>query len=214
MKKIVSIFLAVVIFALTFASCGSKKDGEETTAPAGTTVQTSGKGFTIGDKDHIALGTPEKTLDPQTVYSKVKYTPEMFRGEYRLLGGIEARKTLAENSDFMDVTYDGMNERLATLPWKFVAGENSMSHKITSIEGYNWATLYFETEDGGHSPGIFCDYKIKGNKIIFTPLSDFTYDKVTGKYDYTFSEKTFEYDFAFNGRNLTLTLGDKSNHSP
>ena len=211
MKKVISILLVTIIVTMSFASCGGKKDGEEAaTVPAGTTQQGSQKGLTIGDKDHVALGTPAKTLDPKAVYSKIKYTPEMFRGDYRLLGGDETRKKQAEASDFIDFTYQGRNERFAALPWKMVAGKNSMMHKIASIEGYDWAMLYFATEKGGSTGSIFCDYKIKGNKIIFTPLSDFTYDKATDKYTYTFSDKTFEYDFSFNGRNLTLSLGGKS----
>ncbi len=214
MKKVISILLVMIIVTMSFASCGGKKDGEEAaTVPAGTTQQGSQQGLTIGDEDHVALGTPAKTLDPKAVYSKVKYTPEMFRGDYRLLGGDEANKKHAESSEYINFTFNDTNREISVLPIRIEAGKNTMIHAVCSIEGYEWATVSFseKTAKGDYTfAAIFCAYSIEGNKIIFKPLSNYSFDKATNKISYAFSDTIFEYEFSFSGRNLTLSSGGKS----
>lgn len=214
MKKVISILLVMIIVTMSFASCGSKKGGEETTAaPAGATAQTPAKGLTIGDKDHVALGNPAKTLDPEAVYSKLKYTPEMFMGVYYLPGGEEGKNNLAVTSEYSNFNYNGEDKNIADFPFKIEAGKNTTNHVISTIEGYNWARLTFSEMLSGDRPStfsVFCAYTIEGNKIIYRPLSNYSFDSETEKATYAFSDVTFEYEFSFCGRDLTLSEGEKS----
>ena len=50
----------------------------------------------------------------------------------------------------------------------------------------------------------------EGNKIIYRPLSNYSFDSETEKATYAFSDVTFEYEFSFCGRNLTLSKDGRS----
>ena len=111
MKRILTVLLAAVLLLgllLPLVACSedkekSKKDDEdEETSAEGSSDnsdETSG-GATPDDSYSVpenALvfdgnstfkpGKPEEKLDPEEIYENLSYTPQMFYGSYRILGG-------------------------------------------------------------------------------------------------------------------------------
>ncbi len=223
MKKIISVILIITIVATLFASCKKEEAGEsakETTTVAQQAEKevkpSEAPGILIGSEDHVELGKPDKYLDPESVYSKIEYTVDMFRGEYALPGGYEGKRNYKSSvSEYRDFTYEGEDLEISVIPYKVLFGETAISGAVpTYLKDYNWAVLFFyvndEYEYDSYSPGVYCHYEIKDNKIVFKPLSDFQFNEEINNFDYTFADTTFEYEFAFSGRTLTLSAGGES----
>lgn len=207
--RIVSlIIIAVSLFS--FAACtdnkGASKGSPEGNAETGYVFR--GK---RSDAPAVELGTPEVALNPDEVYSKVTYIPEMFYGNYRLLGGEEAEDKFASETDYMEFKKEEKTLQLSTLPFGMRAGKMNLGHVVAYIEGYEWMQLSFmnKTETGSYLTTLMCAYSIEGNKISFKPLDSWTVDD-NDKIDYVFTDYVLEYEFSFNGRNITLKQGNKS----
>ena len=93
-KKILSLSLAVLMmFAL--AAC-DKDGGKESNAENGYIVKGS------EEDEVVELGKVDSPLNPQTIYDKLTYTPQMFYGTYRVFGGKEAEKKYADEIEYVD----------------------------------------------------------------------------------------------------------------
>lgn len=170
-------------------------------------------GFLFYHDDHVELGTPDKTLDPQEVYDNLTYIPEMFYGDYMILGGDEAQEEFGKNSEFTDWTLEGKTQTFSVLPFGFLAGKHSPAHSVTFIEGYHWMYTYFMhkyDDESIYLDVVLCAYTVEGNTVTLRPLDKFHVDQETGKITYAFSEMVLDYEFSFCGRQLTLTKGDAS----
>ncbi|MBE6783512.1 MAG: OmpA family protein [Ruminococcaceae bacterium] len=221
MKKITSVILIITIIVTLFASCKKEEASGESVQETTTTAQQAqqnaapgdSSGFLIGGEDHVELGKPDKYLDPQEVYSKIEYTPEMFRGDYWILGGEEAKNELFVDAEFTIFNYNGEDREIALTPYCVEAGKHTTNHVVSFVEGYNWARLSFPEKLSGDRKSyfaVFCAYTIEGNKIIFTPFSNYSYDDATEKITYAFSDVKLEFEFSFCGTNLTLSTDEKS----
>lgn len=208
-KKYILLLLAVVLI-FTLAACGK----EEAPKNEGSGWITDGIVFEGSDTEKLVeLGTPNAQLDPQAVYSKLTYTPEMFYGDYRLFGGDEAEEKFGAESNYFTWNQNGKETEHTTLPYRIQAGRQTMAHSINYVEGYNWMKLYFmkRVDDGKcYLDTVICAYEIDGNKLIVKPLDSFNVDQENNKITYTFTDLTWEYTFAFCGRSLTLSSGSDS----
>ena len=213
-KKIFAIFLAVFML-LSVTACGDKSDsfsnGSEQKDENKST--SSSDGFVLKNDDSVELGEPDAALDPQTVYSNLTYTPEMFYGDYRLPGGDEAEEQFGAEASYFTWVQGGNEKELSTLPFRLRTGKETMSHSINYVEDYHWMELYYMLRHGENQyslTSVYCAYTIEGNKLILTPLDTYYVDTENNKITYTFSDVTWEYDFAFNGRTLTLSADGSS----
>jgi len=199
-KKITALFLvSVLLIALT--ACGPQP------------TQVPSEGIIIKKTDAVELGTPATTLNPEDVYSKITYTPEMFYGDYNLKGGTEERDAYAKDANYLPYTIEGENRMLTDVPIGFKAGRHNLQHKLTYAADQNWAQVSFmrRTDSGSYVLDYFYSaYSIEGNKLIIRPLDAFQIDDASGKVSYDFSDVVMEYTFAFKGRTLTLTNGSTS----
>ncbi len=211
MKKFLLVVLALII-ALSVVACGDEEKSSDKKESSGSSKVEDG--YVIkGSENEVDLGEPEDELDPEDVYEDLEYTPEMFYGNYRLLGGEEARVKKAKEVgfvDFVDYYNTGKTKSRALLPFQIRAGEQSLSNRVNDIEGYNWMELSFMLEDSEYFTSMYCAYTIEDNVIKFKPLADHEVDTESKKISYTFAEEEFEYEFEFNGFELTLSTEDKS----
>jgi len=208
-KKIIVLLLAACLL-LSLAACG----GSETPVTDETGNGAEGIVFKGSDKQYVpALGKPAVQLDAQSVYSKLTYVPEMFYGDYQLLGSDEAAEAAAAEAELFTWTREGKEREYTLLPFRVQAGPATIMHSVSYIEGYHWMILYFmQRSDTGDFYLVreFCAYEIDGNKLICKPLEAFNVDQENNKITYTFSDQVWEYDFAFRGRELTLSAGQSS----
>lgn len=209
-KKILAGLLAVLML-LSLVGCGkANKDMER--------LDTLYSGFYFNgnssDKEPVSLGTPSKTLNPQTVYSQVRYTPEMFYGCYHLPGGDAAEEKYGQEMSYRKDTFAGEEHDLTVLPFAYRAGRDNLAHSVYFIPGYDWIELHFMRH---YSEGatanldmVLCAYTVEGNKLICHPLERFEIDKESKVIDYELSDVTWEYEFSFKGRELTLSADGSS----
>jgi len=209
-KRLFSALLAALMI-LSLAACGKQSAKNQ-----GTGHIKDGfvfEGYSASDKV-VDLGTPKTELDPQEVYNKLTYTPEMFFGKYQLRGGEKGRNEFTEQTPRFTWVKDGKEVESSVLPFEIRAGrESTMNHAINYIKEYNWmqVKLPYEYRENEYSwYELYCAYDVQGNKLILKPLDTFEVDKETNKITYTFSDMVLEYNFSFSGRNLTLSSGENS----
>ena len=208
-KKILAIFLAILM-VFSLSACGNKGGKTEDGSPMP-------EGFVFEGNDSqeetVALGTPSTKLNPQDVYNKLTYTPEMFYGDYRLLGGDDAQEKFGAEAQYFKWTQKGTEKEYSKLPFRIKAGKKTLMHSVNYIKEYNWMELSFMrnySETSCNLETALCAYSIEGNKLILKPLDTFNVDKETNKITYTFADVTWEYAFSFKGRTLTLEADGNS----
>lgn len=209
-KKILAIIFALLML-MTVAACG----GEEGAAQGGD----SAEGFVLkgndADEYSVALGNPDVSLNPADVYSKLTYTPEMFFGNYRIKGGSEAENQFGLDYDYNKVEFGDEERNITVVPFRIEAGKETLMHKVSNIEEYDWARLYFmryysEDAESALLDSFLCAYTVEGNKITFKPLDKFEVDDEANTINYSFHDTELVYEFAFKGRTLTLKSGSSS----
>ncbi len=211
MKKTI-VFVLALLTVLALASCGSGDDGNSLIS----SINKNGlfdyyilEGFDNSN----ALGIPETTVDPDTVYKNVKYDPRMFYGSHRLLGGTEAADKFGSEYDYIVHTYGGKEYLITELPYRIEAGPQTFSHKINMATDYYWARLYFMETYSGKTPymnTVLCAYTVEGNKVTFKLVDKYEYHEDTDTVSFEFSNTVLTYDFAFKGRNLILSTEKES----
>ena len=208
MKRLLALFLALMM-VFSMAACDEKdekksdKDDSQAEASVGQT-----DGLLVGtEKAEIELGKPAKTLDPKAVYSKLTYIPQMFYGDYRVLGGETGEKAYAEQVSYVEHDLsDVYAEQISTIPYRLTAGPHSLNHMLNQVRGRNFLRAYFYTDSGNMTSNL-CEYTISGNTLTLKLVDKLEYNE-----DYThvrciMSSMTFTYTFSFEGRKLTLTNG-------
>lgn len=208
-KKILVLALAVLML-LSLAAC--KKGGNE----PNNDILYSGFYFEGNSsyEEPVPLGNPSTTLDPESVYAQLNYTPQMFYGRYHLPGGDEAEEKFGAEMSYRKDIFAGEEHDLTVLPFAYRAGRDNLSHSVYFIPGYDWIELHFMRR---YSEGatanldmVLCAYTVEGNKLICRPLERFEIDKETKVIDYELSDVTWEYEFSFKGRDLTLSAEGSS----
>lgn len=225
MAKKITIVIMAYLMLFSLASCAKKSDDKIKVDGSVSTEQVAEDGNTGDSNDMqegfvfrndsssvVDLGTPDTHLDPQEVYKKLTYTPQMFYGDYRLLGGNEASSKFGTEAEYHTWTQNGKEIEISKLPFRIEAGSDSMNHSINYIDDYEWMRLSFMQRHGGNSSmtSVYCAYTVEEGKLILKPLDTFNVDTKNNKITFAFSDVTWEYTFAFNGRNITLTAGDSS----
>lgn len=230
MKRTAKILLSVLMIlsmAASMTACGrgnegltpgstdaaSNEGGGKNNSEGANTASTEGLVFENSAEEPVALGTPDTKLDPEAVYRQLTYTPEMFYGDYRLLGGEDAQEKFGEESSYKDYIDEGKECEISVLPFRIQAGKETMSHSVNFIEEHNWMELYFmKRTNGGQGRlwTVICAYTVEGNQLKLTPIDSFNVDKENNKITYKLSDTVWEYTFVFQGRTLTLTSGENS----
>jgi len=222
MKKILFLIL-IVLLALSLLACskvgnttqktdagldelvsGNKDSGEQTDSIS--------DGFVFKNETSVKLGNPDEKLDPQSIYDKLTYTPEMFNGDYQLTGGKAAEEKFGADSQYFTWTKNGKEYEYTELPFRIRTGKDTMSHSVNFIEDYNWMQLYFMQKVDGkqYLDTVICSYVIEDNKLILNVLDTFEVDTENNKISYSFTDVIWEYTFSFCGRNLTLSTDNNS----
>ncbi len=213
MKKFGFISLAV-IFAFVLVACGTKNTG---IAPA-VNEATGETEYSLRNPeyDSVEVGTPEKALDPEAIYDSLTYIPEMFYGQYQLIGGDSAIEQYCAEMDYMDYKEaDSVGtERIrsiTTIPFELRAGTETLHSHINDDKSRNWIEAYFKDDKGNLLIENFA-YEIQGKTITMQHLRSFQYDEATNKTTYTMDEDMapLSYEFEFKGTTLTLSAGGKS----
>lgn len=205
MKRIICLIVAVVML-FSVAACSSEN---EDTANSTNATESNSPTYTMEGQDAVAPGSVSDPVNPDKVYSSIEYTPEMFYGDYRILGGEEAQKALIDKVGLMDFA-TAYNEQLTSLPFRIKAGPNNLTHILGNVKTYDWMELYFQTEDNNLTFLKFA-YSVEGNTLTLAALDEYNYDKETNHISYRVSEdKVLKYQFEFNGVELTLSDGTNS----
>lgn len=205
MKKIFCLILAMLML-LSVVACSSDNEG---TANEGGNDAPSSPTYTMEGQDAVEPGNASNPVDPKKVYSSLTYTPEMFYGDYRILGGEDAQKSLADKVGLMDYS-TAYSEQLTSLPFRIKAGPKTLAHILGNVKTYDWMELYFQTESNNLTFIKFA-YTIEGNTLTLAALEDYNYDKETNHISYRVSdENILKYQFEFNGMELTLSDGTNS----
>ena len=206
LKKIIGIVL-VIFLMCSIIGCGTENAEGTVSEEYKSTARDDGvtDGYILRRSEEDKLGTPEKALNAQDVYRSLTYTPEMFYGTYRLLGGDAAVEQYGKQMDYME--YNG--EKLTVLPYKLVTGKENMRHSINYAKDHSWTKAYFRTEAGNMSD-LICAYEIEGTTITLKPLKNWESDKENNTIRYSFSGEAFTYEFSFCGLDLTLSKDGKS----
>ena len=207
--RFVALFMvAVMMFA--FAACGSNGDKGNANEVIATATE-----YIVKDKDAVELGTPEKTLDPASVYSSITYTEKMFYGDYSVIGmsgSGDDEKAVSEYVESVGMTAykSEYAEQRTAVPFRVEAGPHTQMTVLSSYDkSHNWMHMYFLTETNGLL-NITCAYTVEGRTLKATPIKDYKYEEETKQVSYALSDITFEYEFEFKGFELTLKNGDKS----
>lgn len=204
MKRFFAFLLALTVIA-SLAACGN--------GGSATSGQPTDK-LIFADRAAFEPGTPEKSLDPQAIYNSLTYTPEMFYGTYRVLGGDDGQKTYAQEMSYVDYQYYNFNheetvKKITAVPFAFRAGPQNFNHIINYTAGRYFMEAQFLDEQGNLEL-LKCAYTVKGNTLTLNPLSFYEYIKETNRIRYTLSETVLTYQFQFEGRKLTLSNGKNS----
>ena len=208
MKRLLALLLAALML-VSLAACGEKEEDDKDTGKGESQTEApAADGLLVGtEKAEIELGTPAKTLDPENVYSKLTYTPQMFYGDYRLLGGEAAQKSYAEKVTYTEHTLSNVYaEQISVIPYQLTAGPHTMNHMLNRVQGRYFLRAQFYT-NSGTATSCLCEYTVSGNTITLKLIDKLEYNE-----DYTnvrciMSGMTFTYTFSFQGRKLTLTDG-------
>ena len=203
MKKIIALVLTFAT-VLAFASCGKK------------TADTYDSGFILKNENSVELGTPDKSLNPEEVYKKITYTPEMFYGMFSVPGwftqtGEEESEELVsfkQSAEFMTDPYD-TEKKISTLPNCMQAGHESFDMGISLDISHNWLNMKYIDDAGVVVEHQFL-YEIEGNKLLLTGV-DWTYSNENKELKYSIIDSIkLEYEFSFCGRGLTLSKDGNS----
>ena len=209
MKRLLALLLALL---MVFSMAACEKDEDDKKSDKGETQTeepaAGADGLLVGtEKAEIELGTPTKTLDPKNVYSKLTYTPQMFYGNYRLLGGESAQQAYAEAVTYTEHTLsDVYAEKITVIPYQLTAGPHTMNHMLNRVQGRNFLRAYFYT-DSGNTTSCLCEYSINGSTITLKLVDKLEYNEDYTNVRCTMSGMAFSYTFSFEGRKLTLTDG-------
>lgn len=198
--------MAIVIL-FSFAACSKNSNMKS--------LKTDDGSFILRNEESVELETPDTALDPEEVYSKLEYTPQMFYGEYLLNGmnGLldnesETVQDYKANIDY-SVSFEDNETNITMLPYAMTAGYKSCDFAIRYSNAHNWMNLHFLTEDGYSFDTLFA-YEIDANKLNLTAVKSYEFDKENGKIAYELADDIIEYDFSFKGRELTLSYNGKS----
>ena len=223
MKRILAALLVLaLVLGLTLTACSKKEEKEKEKEPTGENKtpekeepEDTSEGKLVFDQDTtLTLGEPQKKLDPKTVYDNLTYTPEMFYGDYRILGGKEGKQAYAKEMSYVDCqVYNYKNEsvmeRITAVPYRLEVGPHTLNHIISGVNNRDFLRAYFYSEDGNLNYNL-CAYTVSGNTLTITPLALYEYNRENNHIRYILSETVLTYQFRFEGRKLTLTNGKDS----
>lgn len=221
MRKILVLLATLLLFS--FGACGSsdastdrdvkteKEEGKKDNDESGSNNQETSnlpQFDYLFNKESIEFGDIDQLMNPAEVYAKVKYTPEMFFGRYRIENEKEQIEKYMDEMDYVEYALAGYGE-ITSIPYRMEIGPKNYNHMIQYVKEYNWARLYF-MNGGGNMDNVMAAYTVDGNRVKFFPIEEYNYDKEKNKISYRLSDTAWEYEFSFKGPDLTLSKDGKS----
>lgn len=235
-----SIFSRLMVVTLATAMCVGvvgcgKKNNPGTDPSAGNNVteetklnyellSDSGSFFPYGEVFYDGRwynGSLPNVAEPVTaadIYAKVKYTEQMFYGDYRLNHPNDGLPASYASQDFVNSAVWISGEKVSSLiadstisnlPYRIVAGNAELDNALITDTDHSWCQLYYATKDGA---GVSIDaaYTVEGNTITFVPVLEWSFNESTAELSYQFEDTTISYDFEFCGPKLTIYNGEFS----
>jgi len=209
-KKIITLLAAVSLLAA--ALCGCSQGGNYTgKSSAGVTEYY----LYNKDEDPVKPGTPDKTVDPASIYDSIEFIPEMLYGHYQVTGGDKAIKQYCSDMDYMEFTETDSagNSRvrnITAIPYQFYAGPGNLNGQITRDDTHNWMNVYFMDDKGNLMMELFA-YDVEGRTLKLVHLNSYDYDDKTDTLTYELDDSMrLEYEFSFEGLSMTLSKNGKS----
>lgn len=215
MKQLISLLLAAIL-AFSLCSCSAEKQTEtqsSTSKPMSDPSATVLNEFIYSDylihnEESTELVFPSESLNPAAIYDNLTYIPEMFYGDYRILGCKEGEEAYADHISYIDFKTE-FAEKLTAIPYGLTAGPRNLMHAINASNEHHWLRAYFYTENG-YMTTVLCAYTVNGRELTLQPLESFDYDRESGELTYALGDKTLTYEFDFHGMMLKLTYGSES----
>lgn len=178
-----------------------------------------GEAFYDGRWCNIELGKPEAAVSAADIYANVKYTEQMFFGDYRLNHPNDGVQTAYASKQFLDtcawkqgaeVSANLAGRVISAIPYRIVAGDAEYDLPLALNKDYNWCQVFFA--ENGSNTGAYIDatYEVDGNVITFTPVLSWNYNEGTGDLAFELEEKSISYSFEFCGPKVTLSDGNSS----
>lgn len=220
MKKLLSLFLALLLCLGMLSACGSGDQpgsskesnapdtGNEQGSQSGNQTPSAEDGFYFNQNSVVTLGSPAAPLNPQEVYDNLTYNHKMFYGNYRILGGEAGEEAFAKEME--QIPYPGeYSDTISAVPFQIIAGPHSMTHVIGMVKEKPFLCAYFYNGNG-NLDYEYCAYTVSGNTITLNPVDDFKYIEEENRIRYVMTDVFLEYEFSFKGRELTLSDGKNS----
>ena len=225
LKKILAVFCTLCI-AVGVTSCGEDggKGGNSKGSGASSVVSYNSPNGTAVSKI-VANNNLEKAKVPAAsskvnaseIFKKLKYVPQMFYGCYAIDGCYSFPCNSQSLTDYhTDMDYwsadnicSKAEDEVTKIPFRIEAGPCTLASDLSVITSHYWMRMYFQTESRNVEE-IMGSYTVVGNKLTFTPVKSYKYNKDTDSVDYELSDKKIEYTFSFHSPNLTISLGGKS----
>lgn len=200
MKKIISVFLALVI-GVSFAACN--KNGTDSVKEGDRKVWYFHDDETDAKK---LFNDVTDTVNPTEIYANLDFSAEMLHGTYTINDLEKDVKWLEKSVSFRDAEFDNGTFHISALPVAVYFGAKYLPDaeaNFKDVSDREVAALSFIVEDKiGTVP---CTYEINGNEVKFTVLTETTEN---GVFSYELDKEVFEYQFSLCGPYLTLTNGN------
>ena len=224
LKKVLAVFCTFCIAAgITSCDTGGSGGNSNSSGASSVVSYNSPNGTAVkkivanNNIENAKVPAAASTLNAADIFKKLKYVPQMFYGCYAIDGCYSFpcnSQSLTDYHNDMDYwSADNIcskaEDDVTKIPFRIEAGPCTLSSDLSSITSHYWMRMYFQTESRNVEE-IMGSYTVVGNKLTFTPLKSYKYNKDTDSVDYDLSDKKIEYTFSFHSPNLTISSGDKS----
>lgn len=191
--------LSIASFGSSVSSENPLSDNADITAAAAEAEEKIDKTSIrwVANYGNLRLDTPKKRLDPEEVYKNLKYTNDMFHGNYLLpdvskMSSDDSDKKFFDEHKTIEVkqSYSDNKISITYLPYQFVSNSSSDNGEFE---------LRFMDEDL-IAKKIDGDIVINGNQLTFKPVKAMWIEDVP----------ELTYEFSFRGDKLTLSHDGES----
>ena len=228
-KILVALMAALLVVTLLLTACSSSKPADSAAVDAaddGAAAADDGQENGVYDLAYnfdnvVSLGTPDVALNPDEVYKKTHYIPEMFMAEYKLLGGDPAVEKYIQDVGFFkfnEAAYSGggVERELTNIPYE-IEGSVYLNKTAPDSTGYLYVmeARFVNAKDNAKETRKFL-YTVSSAEDVHTlklkeikniDLEGDHYDEIVS---YEEGQLELEYQFNFRGFALTLERDGKS----
>ena len=160
------------------------------------------------------LEEPEDKTTAEQIYGEIKYTPQMFYGDYRLNHNDDGLPSSYASKKFLNtceweegekITPAFSGKKVSSLPYRIVSGNAELDNALITDTSHSWCQVYYAVKDDNEGVCFDAAFEVEGNTVTFTPVKSWSFDEGTGELSYEFEETAISYGFEFAGPRLTLS---------